>query len=47
MMTDALPGYWYSRFVFERGLAIIYLGTIPLSEPWTGTLNTEGGFVDR
>jgi hypothetical protein len=25
----------------------IYLGTIPLSEPWTGTLNTEGGFVDR
>lgn len=25
MMTDALPGYWYSRFVFERGLAIIYL----------------------
>ena len=25
MITDALPGYWYSRFVFERGLAIIYL----------------------
>src|SRR5690348_2005617 len=25
MITDALPGYWYSRLVFERGLAIIYL----------------------
>ncbi|HKW13498.1 MAG TPA: hypothetical protein VJS69_03335 [Candidatus Krumholzibacteria bacterium] len=25
----------------------IYLGTIPLSPPWEGTLNTEGGFVDR
>ena len=24
-MTDALPGYWYSRFVFERGLAAMYL----------------------
>ncbi len=24
-MTDALPGYWYSRFVFERALALIYL----------------------
>ncbi|HVZ21546.1 MAG TPA: lipase maturation factor family protein [Vicinamibacterales bacterium] len=25
MTSDALPGYWYSRFVFERGLAAIYL----------------------
>jgi hypothetical protein len=25
----------------------VYLGTIPLGEPWTGDLNTEGGFVDR
>ena len=24
-MTEALPGYWYSRFVFERALASIYL----------------------
>ncbi len=24
-MTDALPGYWYSRFVFERALALLYL----------------------
>jgi Lipase maturation factor len=24
-MTEVLPGYWYSRFVFERGLALIYL----------------------
>ena len=42
---DASPGkvsiYWvnFSKYV--------YLGTIPLSEPWTGDLNTEGGFVDR
>src|SRR5262249_14122451 len=24
-MPDGLPGYWYSRFVFERALALIYL----------------------
>ena len=24
-MTDALPAYWYSRFLFERALAAIYL----------------------
>src|SRR5262249_59999038 len=24
-MPDVLPGYWYSRFVFERALALIYL----------------------
>src|SRR5262247_1295825 len=24
-MPDALQGYWYSRFVFERALALIYL----------------------
>src|SRR3954465_2703571 len=24
-MADELAGYWYSRFVFERGLALIYL----------------------
>src|SRR3954451_5563429 len=24
-MSDELAGYWYSRFVFERGLALIYL----------------------
>jgi len=24
-MPDSLPGYWYSRFVFERGLALMYL----------------------
>src|SRR4051812_28431100 len=24
-MIDELPGYWYSRFVFERALALIYL----------------------
>ena len=24
-MSDELTGYWYSRFVFERGLALIYL----------------------
>src|SRR5258708_6444663 len=24
-MPDALPGYWYSRLVFERALALIYL----------------------
>ena len=24
-MTDVLPGYWLSRFVFERSLALIYL----------------------
>lgn len=25
----------------------IYNGPIPQAEPWEGTLNTEGGFVDR
>lgn len=25
----------------------VYSGGIPSSEPWIGTLNTEGGFVDR
>ncbi len=24
-MTEELPGYWYSRWLFERGLAAIYL----------------------
>src|SRR4051812_32201431 len=24
-MTQELPGYWYSRWLFERGLAAIYL----------------------
>jgi hypothetical protein len=24
-MLEGLPGYWYSRFVFERALALIYL----------------------
>src|SRR6516162_6466644 len=24
-MDDALTSYWYSRFLFERGLALIYL----------------------
>src|SRR6266404_6114011 len=24
-MPDGLPSYWYSRFVFERALALIYL----------------------
>jgi hypothetical protein len=24
-MTEGLPAYWYSRFVFERALALIYL----------------------
>src|SRR4029077_11617860 len=24
-MPDGLPGYWYSRFVFERALALIHL----------------------
>jgi hypothetical protein len=24
-MTDELPAYWYSRVIFERGLALIYL----------------------
>src|SRR3954468_20335036 len=24
-MPDELAGYWHSRFVFERGLALIYL----------------------
>ena len=24
-MTDEVPAYWYSRWLFERGLALIYL----------------------
>jgi hypothetical protein len=39
--TGKLSIYWVD---FQK---YIYLGTIPLSEPWQGTLNTEGGFVDR
>jgi len=33
--------YWVD---FQK---FVYIGQIPLSEPWSGTLNTEGGFVDR
>jgi hypothetical protein len=33
--------YWVE---FDKN---IYTGPIPTSEPWEGTLNTEGGFVDR
>jgi hypothetical protein len=42
---DGLPGrvsvYWkdFSKF--------IYAGQIPMALPWEGTLDTEGGFVDR
>lgn len=25
----------------------VYNGGVPVTEPWTGYLNTEGGFVDR
>lgn len=42
---DSSPGkvsiYWVNFAKY------VYLGQIPLSEPWTGDLNTEGGFVDR
>jgi hypothetical protein len=33
--------YWieFSKFVYN--------GQIPTSLPWEGTLNTEGGFIDR
>jgi hypothetical protein len=47
MVSDdgASPGkvslYWVD---FQK---YVYLGLIPLSEPWSGTLNSEGGFVDR
>jgi hypothetical protein len=47
MVSDdgASPGkvslYWVD---FQK---YVYIGQIPLSEPWSGTLNTEGGFVDR
>lgn len=40
--TGTVSVYWveYQKF--------IYNGPIPQStEPWEGTLNTEGGFVDR
>lgn len=33
--------YWVE---FEK---YIYSGPIPTVEPWEGTLDTEGGFVDR
>ncbi len=26
-MPDGVPGYWYSRFLFERALALVYLVT--------------------
>ena len=25
----------------------VYNGGVPMGEPWTGSFNTEGGFVDR
>jgi hypothetical protein len=28
-MPDELAGYWTSRFVFERALALIYLVALP------------------
>jgi hypothetical protein len=33
--------YWveFQKYIFN--------GPIPTAEPWEGTLNTEGGFVDR
>jgi hypothetical protein len=33
--------YWVN---FQK---YIYSGTIPISPPWQGDLDTEGGFVDR
>lgn len=33
--------YWVE---FQK---FIYSGPIPVSEPWEGSLDTEGGFVDR
>jgi hypothetical protein len=39
--SGKLSVYWVE---FQK---YVYLGQIPLGEPWTGTLNTEGGFVDR
>jgi len=33
--------YWseFSKYIFT--------GQVPVGEPWTGSLDTEGGFVDR
>jgi hypothetical protein len=39
--SETLNIYW-SNFGTD-----VYDGTIPVVEPWTGWLNTEGGFVDR
>ena len=33
--------YWVN---FQK---YIYVGVIPIDPPWEGTLETEGGFVDR
>jgi hypothetical protein len=41
MSSGKVSIYWVD---FQK---YIYLGTIPISPPWEGTLNTEGGFVDR
>ena len=42
---DGLAGkmsiYWVN---FQK---YIYVGVIPIDPPWEGTLETEGGFVDR
>jgi hypothetical protein len=39
--TGKVSIYWVD---FQK---YIYIGQIPVAEPWSGTLNTEGGFVDR
>jgi hypothetical protein len=39
--TGKVSIYWVD---FQK---YIYLGQIPVTEPWEGTLDTEGGFVDR
>lgn len=39
--TETINIYWS-----EYGTDV-YSGGVPVTEPWTGWLNTEGGFVDR
>ena len=39
--TGRVTIYWadFDKYIFQ--------GMAPVSEPWEGTLNTEGGFIDR
>jgi hypothetical protein len=44
-MLDGLPGYWYSRIVFERSLAVIYLVALVCAANQFAPLRGEHGLM--